>query len=77
MTANMTPDQKKILETVLYTTGLAFLLVGGYAYANPEFLGNVLGLDENTNQITGIVLILAGVADFLIARFMFKYKDKR
>lgn len=73
MSTSPTPEQRKLVRTIIYVSGLAFLATGCVLLLKPD----LLGFDENTNMIFAGALIFAGFADFVIARFILKGHDRR
>lgn len=72
-----TPGGQKLVRTVFVGGALVFLAAGVVIAAAPQLLEAWLGLDRFTARMLGGALVLVGVTDLVLSRFIFKARDGR
>ncbi|MCB1783068.1 MAG: hypothetical protein KDI13_03665 [Alphaproteobacteria bacterium] len=77
----MTPpadQQKKLVQTILFLTGFAFIAAGAFGLISPQTFATLFDNDAEIAQIFSGTIIMAGVADIIIAKLVIKPpKDRR
>lgn len=73
----MSEESRRLIQKLLYGSGVVFFLISSFILMKPEIVQDFLGLDKEIAMMLGGALMFTAVADFLIARFIYKENDKK
>lgn len=74
---NLPEEKKRLLRGVLMMTGLFFFMIGMALVAFPTYGEIIFGAgEEQTTRIFGSALVLVGITDVFIAKFLFGESTK-
>ncbi|NCC22012.1 MAG: hypothetical protein EOM26_06065 [Alphaproteobacteria bacterium] len=71
------PRAIRLLRTTLMFSGLLFFAVGAGIVASPDVAEPIFGDNPMNATYFGAALMVVGVSDFLIVRFVFKESNRK
>lgn len=72
-----TQNAKRLIKRIIFLSGFVLIMAGTALLANPGIAIDFIGLDRFTAMAIGCALVIAGIADFVVSRMLFRDIDRR